>query len=387
MVDLRGSNIAESKLQENLLKEMSGIGFNIKAFDKIKLDKLRREVIEAMPRLKELYNDHTKINEAHVDVVNLNYEKKIPKKVMVTSFFRRGDGHIERFQRIFEKEGWHYQWCAPHKLHEINQKESQYKTIAMVDIDHDYFVNGNLLAHLDKLKNNFDFVIGFAFDGWSRKSNVHNDAVRSCLNLVWCPNIYYELWSNGLSVDNITPFPVPLGIEPKDQEALFTSHNRRNNNIKFSGNIERQSFPRLIWLIEKSRKSDVEFDLSNYKERSKYNKYDSYLAYLKRLAQSKAVINFSTRNDMSRGYTGRPAETIAVKQLLFQEFCPSLNLLYQPGVHFLQFHTMRDFDDIVLKIRSNEDLVREISENAYGFFQQRYSDRRMLEHLTAMLGL
>ena len=384
MVDLRGSNTKLSRLQENLLQKLSEIDFNLDGLTKTDLKTLKKQIIQALPRLRSLYQENKTKCERSPGIVNLSYANKVPEKVMVVSLLRRGDGHAERLQRICEKGGWQYQWCAPEKFTGFDGKRSKSKSIALVDLDHEYFSNINFISYLEKLKLNFDFVVGFAFDGWSYNSNVHDELVRNCLDLVWCPNKYFELYSNNLPVNKVTPFPIPPGISSYDHCTIL-SNVAEQSNIKFSGNIERQSFPRLLWFIEKSKKIGVEFDLSNYKARSTYHEYDSYISYLGRLRQCKAVINFSTRNDMSRGYTGRSAETIAMRQPLLQEYCPAFNILYKPGEHFLQFSNIKDFDNIYAQVMSSEFVSREIAESAYSFFQERYSDRRLLEHLTAAL--
>ena len=349
-------------------------------------NQLKKLTIQALPGLQELYEDTGEIFKRRSTIVKLSYAKKIPKKITVVSICRRGDGHVERFGRIFENEGWQYYWCAPHELDDFCGKTVNGKSIAIVDLDHDYFETINQISYLEKLKHNFNFVIGFAFDGWSKNSRVQLVAIRDCLDLVWCPNLYYEHYSKNLPLGKLTPFPVPLGIHSDDQHTILPAV-RSMEKIRFSGNIERQSFPRLLWFLEKGKKAGVEFDFSKYEERSTYHKYDSYLAYLGRLSQSKAVINFSTRNDMSRGFTGRSTETIALRQLLLQEYCPALNILFKPGEHFLQFKTMNDFDETCSIISDNQSLVYDIADNAYTFFQKNYSEKSLLLHLTAMLAL
>ena len=97
------------------------------------------------------------------------------------------------------------------------------------------------------------------------------------------------------------------------------------------------------------------------------------------------VLSNSRNNKLRAGHMCRPTEILSLNRLLIQENCPAFHSYYVEGEHFLEFSDIEGLSNIIDFLRSHPKVAQKICENGHRFYLERYSCRKLVEHIQTLL--
>ena len=112
---------------------------------------------------------------------------------------------------------------------------------------------------------------------------------------------------------------------------------------------------------------------------------ESYLHYIRRLADSRCAVNFSLRPNLTPAITGRTFEILAGAALLIQEATTDLDCFLIAGEHYLEFTSIADLRAIAAFIAERPGDAESIRKSGNAFFRETYSDDRVIGTLDRRL--
>lgn len=112
---------------------------------------------------------------------------------------------------------------------------------------------------------------------------------------------------------------------------------------------------------------------------------ESYLHYIRRLADSRCAINFSLRPNLTPAITGRTFEILAGGALLVQEATDDLDRFLIAGEHYLEFSSIADLRAIAAFIKNEPAKAEAVRRSGNTFFRERYNDDRIIGTLERKL--
>ena len=215
-------------------------------------------------------------------------------------------------------------------------------------------------------------IVGLYFDAWS-VTEKQLRATAEQIDLIWTVSPDWEFWQIEALAHKVMHLPLPRGgdyggpILPLQPKMLF------------SGGVAAYNWHRALW-IAACRKQGLPLDthMDGFID-DKLSPLESYLAYMRRLADARCSINFSMRQNMSTfSVTARTFETIAAGSLLVQERAPETDCFFIEGEHYLPFSSFAELRGIFDFITNHTEEAEAIRRRGNDFYRARYHDTKLV---------
>lgn len=238
---------------------------------------------------------------------------------------------------------------------------------------------------LSYLKRHFRKIIIFEPDPWT---GFYDELLRSIadrVDYIWGFTPDWDLTQELCYKDKSIMFPNVGGFEqlaPPHQHELDWN----SCTFNFTGSVQGYNLNRVYWILEAIRLNlPIDVQITNPGVDDGLDCESSLQLYIQKLLSSHASLNLATRKDGSRMLTGRAVEVISLNRLLIQEYCPALRLYYVEGEHFLEFSDIEGLANTISFLKSHPNVARTICAQGYQFYLERYSCRKMVEHIQTLL--
>lgn len=325
-------------------------------------------------------------------LVQLDYVKKLNQMIKGTIFFREflfnpGSRKCEagyRLQNALKSQGWDISLLH---LEDVDKYSSAIKsdfamidTSALADLSLD-----DAMETLSRLKRYFRKIIMVDVDIWA---GTYNDKLRLLTDLVdyfWGFSTDWILADEPAFKGRIIQFPCLGGLDHLHQ-IIDENLDWDKCSFNFTGSVQGYSPNRMYWLLEFiGCNIPVDLCITSPSTDDGLEPLDSQRIYAEILAATHSAINLTTRRDGSRPPNGRAYEVISLKRLLVQEACPVFNSYFVKGEHFFEFSSIDELAAIVDFLKVHPKTAKTITANAYNFYKQNYSCRKLAEHFQVFL--
>lgn len=219
-------------------------------------------------------------------------------------------------------------------------------------------------------------LIGFYPDPWMSESVKGIEYASSFVDVIWHQNVTLARSSRS-HADKLfsAPIPYPMG--------LFRSGSFKTIGAGFLGSVYSYNYLRAVWCtLIRSRGIPCHLFLTRHlkNQSSAGDTIQEYGAFCSRM---RIMVNFSARNPSTRVITGRVWESILAKALLLEEENDEITHHFAPFVHYIPFKNIAELETYIRFFERHEMLRRQIVEEAYAWFQRRYSPERVWRNLLA----
>jgi hypothetical protein len=416
---LLGNNLSRARqcLDEILLRPTEVL-HNL--FSEMAMLRLLPEIIKALPEnrgttgkyawnlLNEFLNKSSREYRATIfdspppakpRLIAFDYSPDIDSSVTVDCFIRKRwwEGNLgtrehemgPKFASAFRHGGWQSNLYEPNAAdlgHSLASHGPDGGNIALIDCQAVLFADPDSAAavrFLEQARSRYMLTIGILFDPWRIDAAEALAKYSNYLDFVWT--------ASAGSLDKLRPlhrcreilFPFPWGVDRVVTDGLRGAA-ADSGRFYFSGSIEEANAPRVFWKSLLSLVDNIVFANSNH-ENDGLPAMASYLSYLERLARSQNHLNFSLRFNGERIMTGRAMEVVAIGRTLLQERADDLHCYLIPAEHYFEFANFETLLGSIESIVMNGALAAEMAHAGTAFFESRYSDRKLVEHLSAVL--
>ena len=222
-------------------------------------------------------------------------------------------------------------------------------------------------------------IVGMYFDAWSCKPKQLRRA-GAYFDLSWTVTPDLEHWQIPELAGKVFQAPLPRGGDFGGPILPLLP------KIHFSGGVAAYNWHRGIW-IAAMREADlpIETHMSAFID-DKLPPLESYLAYMRRLADGRCGINFSMRQNMTTfSVTARSFEILAAGSLLIQEACPEMDCYFVAGEHYLPFSSFAELKGVARFIVEQPREAEKIRRAGNAFFRERYLDDKLIGYLDRAL--
>ncbi len=222
-------------------------------------------------------------------------------------------------------------------------------------------------------------IVGLYFDAWSctpkqlRNAGAHFD-------LMWTVSPDFVHWQMPEIAAKIFQSPLPRGGDFGGP--ILPLHNK----MHFSGGIAAYNWHRGIWIAAMQQAGiPIEKHMSAFVD-DNLPPLESYVAYMRRLADGRCGINFSMRQDMTTfSLTARSFEIMAAGSLLVQESCPEMDCYFTAGEHYLPFSSFAELKAVAAFIAEKPAEAEKIRRAGNAFYRERYHDNKIVGYLDQAL--
>jgi hypothetical protein len=280
-----------------------------------------------------------------------------------------------RLTTAFRNGGWDSRLQFLEKGAHPNLSGTSGARIAVVDLQSNFFSKPSekAYAYLEILRKSYDITVGIFFDSWMGSATSVKNYADVYFDWFWCPNAP----ASPIGKEALD-FPMPLGVAMKSLKELRQSV-AVDNRVRFKGSIEHVNLARFYWKSTLSKTGICDFNDHPHKNDG-LSVSDSYVEYLKEIANSAACLNFSMRGDGQRVITGRAFESIAIGQPLLQEFANGLSNYFSSDEHYFEFKNVEDLLGFFDRMDKDPSDFVYRAENGYLFWDARYADDMLVRH-------
>ncbi len=238
---------------------------------------------------------------------------------------------------------------------------------------------------LKRIRRSFRKVIIIESDAWSPEHVPLLESILEYTDFVWGFTADVPFLNQLRCKGKATFFPNAGGfdgmISERDSLGDWT-----NCTFGFVGSINIANLTRVYWALESlHRNLSINYIITDPGKDDGKERDESLCSYARLLSASHVNINYVTRIDGSRILTGRTIETISLKRLLLQEYCPSMHAYFVEGEHFLDFLDIEGLSTAIEFIKMHPKSAQMIAREGYEFYLQHYSGRKLVEHFQALL--
>lgn len=257
--------------------------------------------------------------------------------------------------------------------------------VALVDVAALGVSSGSADVVLTVLRRYFRKIIMIEPDPWRGSKDALLLEVADYIDCIWGFTADWKLIKTPQFRAKSILFPNVGGFETLDHN-MVSPISWDHASFSFVGSVQIYNIHRVYWLLEMLLKDmPISIRVTDPEVDDGLDRSLSLLQYAKSLASSSASINFTTRCDGTRILTGRSVEVISLKRLLIQETCPVFHRYYIEGEHFLEFSDIDGLEVLIDFLSSHPKTAQLIAEQGYRFYQDRYSSKKMIEHLQTWL--
>jgi hypothetical protein len=325
-------------------------------------------------------------------LLELHYAPRISHSIKGTVFFREtmfGTGSRKhefghRIQTALASQGWNIGLSPAESMHGFSS--SCICDVAFVDVGYlGLLPLDNILEILSGLRSSFRIIIIIEPDPWTGNADDLLSAISDHIDYVWGFTADWDLVDGPCFRERAILFPNVGGFDHIDNNVL-AEISWNTCSFNFSGSVQDHNINRVYWLLESViRGLPITINITDPTMEDGLDRESSLLKYAQLLASNNASINFTTRSDGSRILTGRSVEIISLNRLLVQESCPPCHNYYVEGEHFLEFVDMDGLGTIIDFLKSHPKTAQKICDLGYQFYKERYSSRKMVEHIQTWL--
>lgn len=326
-------------------------------------------------------------------LIELDYAQQISPSVSGAVFSREnsfGPGSRKsefgyRIQSSLASQGWNvallplkelFSYAAPCRQDFVLVDVGLFWKLPPLDQLHE------LLAYL---KRHFRKVIIFEPDPWTGFYDQLLRSIADRVDYIWGFTPDWDLTQDPCYRNKSIMFPNVGGFEqlaPPHRHDLDWS----SCSFNFTGSVQGYNLNRVYWILEAIRLNlPLEVLITNPGVDDGLDCESSLKLYIQKLLSSHASLNLATRKDGSRMLTGRAVEVISLNRLLIQECCPALRRYYVEGEHFLEFKEIEGLASSIHFLESHPRVAQTICSQGYQFYLERYSCRKMVEHIQTLL--
>lgn len=219
-------------------------------------------------------------------------------------------------------------------------------------------------------------LVAYYPDPWVPDTLEAIEYVSEFVDLVWHQNVALARRSSKAHADKLFPAPIPY------LDSVFQSGaGPRTIGAGFLGSVYSYNYLRAIWctLIRNRGVPCQLFIASHIKGGSPAG--DTIEEYGSFLSRMRIMVNFSARTPSLKIITGRVWESIAAKALLLEEENEEILHYFVPFVHYVPFKNIVELDAYIRFFERHESLRQRIVEEAFAWFQRRYSQKRVWHQL------
>jgi len=235
------------------------------------------------------------------------------------------------------------------------------------------------------LRRYFNKIIAIEPDPWTGNADDLLYAISDQIDYLWGFTADWDLVDDPCFSKRAIRFPNVGGFDHVDNNVL-TEINWNTCSFNFTGSVQDHNINRVYWLLESViRGLPMTINITDPTMDDGLDRESSLLMYAQLIASNHASINFTTRSDGSRILTGRSVEIISLNRLLVQESCPSCHNYYVEGEHYLEFDDMDSLCTIIEFLKAHPKTAQRICDQGYRFYKERYSSRKMVEHIQTWL--
>jgi hypothetical protein len=178
--------------------------------------------------------------------------------------------------------------------------------------------------------------------------------------------------------------PFPVGFHDVFERHAVGPHRHRGRDLRFCGGVEEYNLHRYYWVLAASLLDEpIPCEVTSHVDDA-LPAEASLARYIERLSASYAALGFTMRRGGGWTVVGRTFDCLRLGQLLVQEYCPDIRHYVVPGEHFLEFERLGELEEIWARLRRGGDFEK-IRRAGVAFFNDRYSDRRIVRHLCTYL--
>lgn len=232
---------------------------------------------------------------------------------------------------------------------------------------------GRLRQELPNIK-----IVALHLDPWSLDTPLLVEAMPD-VDAVWTFAPDLPAWHQPSVKDRVFMAPLPHAgdyggpILPLD------------GRMRFIGSINAFNWHRFFWLSA-AAVTDLPLDTQKSQHVADgLSVVESYLGYIRRLADGRCSVNFSMRPNLMPAITGRTFEILASGSLLVQERAPDLDCFLTAGEHYLSFSSVAELRAIADFIRDKPEQAEEIRRAGNAFFRATFSDDKVIGYLDKKL--
>lgn len=230
-----------------------------------------------------------------------------------------------------------------------------------------------LRESLPKLK-----IVGVYFDAWPLSAERLKNAAQF-QEVMWSPSPDHEAWGHPEFNGKLYFAPLTRGGDYGGPILPLQSR------MSFVGGVAGYNWHRALWISAmKSEGLPVDSHMSSFMTDG-MTPEESYLTYMRRLADSRCSLNFSMRQNTAYAITARTFEILAVGTLLVQERCPEMDCYFIEGEHYLGFSNFAELRGIARFIQEQPREAERIRRQGNAFFREHYLDDKLLGYLEHML--
>jgi hypothetical protein len=292
-------------------------------------------------------------------------------------------GH--RIQTALASQGWDVALLAnPELLHYTTSSPLDFALVdtALFDLLPDPESRFNCFK---RLRQYVKKIIVIEPDPWASPYDVLVREISSQVDYVWGFTSEWDILADPCCIDKGIFFPNVGGFDHLRQLKLAVC-NWETCTFNFTGSVLSYNLNRAYWVLELLRRGmPVSTTITCPSVDDGLDRESSLQLYAHSLASTHAALNFTTRRDGSRIITGRSAEIISLNRLLIQESCPVFHDYYQNGEHFLEFGDIDGLCTVIDFLSTHPTVAQRICSQGYQFYQERYSSRKMVEHIQTLL--
>lgn len=326
-------------------------------------------------------------------LVELNYAHNINTSISGVVFFREftfGPGSRKhelghRIQSALTPQKWDVSLLPLQDI--LNYSSTHKRDFVLIDIAIFSQITrlddiGNILSYL---KRYFRKIIIIEPDSWTGFYDKMLILISDYVDYIWGFSADWSLISEPCYRGKCILFPSVGGFDHLEDVKL-TALDWNTCTFNFTGSVQGYNLNRTYWILESiHRNLPIDIRITRPGIDDGLDHESSLELYAQSLASTHAALNLTTRKDGSRIITGRSVEIISLNRLLIQERCQAFQSYYVDGEHFLEFVDIEGLCTIVEFLRSHPRVAQRICSQGHQFYQERYSCRKLVEHLQTLL--
>ncbi|MEI6213396.1 MAG: glycosyltransferase [Desulfuromonadales bacterium] len=327
-----------------------------------------------------------------VPLLKLDYAHTINPTVKGAVFFREflyGEGSRRceaghRIQNALASQGWDVSFFP---LQDVHQHSSGIKNdFVMVDVTAFFNMSLDDISDvLTGLRRFYRKIIIIDVDVWSGAFDDMLRSISGCIDHVWVFTADWCMEADPALKEQCIVFPCMGGFDTLDNINILQSE-WSTCSFNFTGSVQGYSPGRMYWLLEAMcRELPIVINITDPTYDDGIDPIQSQHKYAEILASTHASINLTTRRDGSRPATGRAFETLSLNRLLVQESCPVFHRYFVEGEHFIEFSDIEGLSTAIDFFRSHPKAAQTISTQGHQFYRDRYSCRKLVEHIQTFI--
>lgn len=350
-----------------------------------------KHFLVAMSPVELLAHKQFEVDFPRGNLIELDYAHSLSTSVSGTVFFREYVFNSDsrkcecgpRLRKALVSQGWDVSFLLNKDVHSYSSATRS--DFAIIDVWAFYMMPIDAICDtLSRLKRYFRKIIMLDIDGWAGTFDDMLNSLHDHIDYVWVYCTGSALSKDAGFGKRCIQFPGFGGLEYLDNIDV-AGLDWSTCAFNFTGSVQGYSLNRIYWILESIiQNQPIQINMTHPVDDG-LDPIHSQQLYAQVLSATHSSINLVTRRDGSRPYTGRAFEVISLNRLLVQENCPEFHRYFVDGEHFLEFSTFEELSATIEFLRLRPNIARKICSQGYQFYKERYSCKKLAEHLQMLL--